>query len=143
MARTYPRKVEAQRRRWTDPSYRERWTAGAKARWATTEHLEKMAAVGFKRVTGEAHREAKLRSGDNPTKYSRLGIPSGMNRATAEAAWAEASKQDDMAVRGLEAQGLVPATVSPDSNEALAKAALHEVALLALGQRTGARKCTH
>src|SRR5215472_8970506 len=133
---TYPRKAEAQRQRWRDPIYRERWIAGAKKRWATPEHRAKMAAAGFTPVTADDHRA-------NPTKYSRLGIPTGMNRAEAEAAWAEAAQQADMAVRGLEADGAVPAMVLPDSDEALAIAALHALAVIALGplkdKRTKAR----
>ena len=48
---TYPRKAEAQRKRWADPIYRERWIAGAKERWATPEHRAKMAAAGFTPAT--------------------------------------------------------------------------------------------
>jgi hypothetical protein len=135
---SYPAKAEAQRKRWADPIYRERWIAGAKERWATPEHRAKMAAAGSVPVNAEDHREAKLRSGDNPTKYSRLGIPSGMNRTTAEAAWAEAAKQADAALRGIEAQGVLGA-----DDDALAKAVLHALAVLALGptkdKRTKAR----
>jgi len=56
-----------------------------------------------------------------------------MHRADADAAWEAAATLAENAMRGLEAQGLVPVDVLPNSDEALAKAALHQVALLALG----------
>jgi hypothetical protein len=55
------------------------------------------------------------------------------SQAEADAAWEAAAALADNAVRGLEAQGTIPAVVIPNSDEALAKATLHEVALLALG----------
>ena len=81
--------------------------------------------------------EARLRSaGDrrkNPERYSRLGIPNGLHRADADVAWEAAATLAENAMRGLEAQGLVPVDVLPNSGEELAKAALHQVSLLALG----------
>jgi len=56
-----------------------------------------------------------------------------MHRAEADAAWKAAAALADNAMRGLEVSGAVPEMVIPNSKEALAKAALHEVALLALG----------
>jgi hypothetical protein len=56
-----------------------------------------------------------------------------MHRAGADAAWEAAARLAENAIRGLEAQGLVPVDVLPNSDEALAKATLHQVALLALG----------
>jgi hypothetical protein len=69
----------------------------------------------------------------NPERYSRLGVPNGMHRAEADTAWQAAAALADNAMAGLEAQGLVPVDALPNSEEALAKAALHEEALLALG----------
>jgi hypothetical protein len=56
-----------------------------------------------------------------------------MHRDEALAAWAEANKLTESAMRGLEAQGLVPTTVIPDSDEAKAKEVLHQAVLIALG----------
>jgi hypothetical protein len=99
-----------------------------------------MAAAGFRPVPAEDHAAEKLRVGDGPTKWSRSGIPAGRTRAEAEAAWAKAEQEAaDRAIPGLEAQGLVPAVVIPDSDEALAKAALHAVAVIALAPMKGVR----
>jgi hypothetical protein len=123
---SYPTKAEAQRKRWRQPEYRERVIAAQRALWADPEHRAKMCAAGFKPVDAEDHRA-------NPTTYSRLGIPNGMRRAEADAAWGAAAALADNAMAGLEAQGLVTGDALPNSDEGLAKAALHEVALLALG----------
>ncbi len=128
-----PAKAEAQRRRWADPVYRAQWIAGAKARWATPEWREKMTAAGWRPVTAEDWQEEKARVGDGPSKWSRLGIPTGMTRVETEKLWAQAEQQADTAIRGLEARGIVPAVVVPDSDEAMAKAALREVVVIALG----------
>jgi hypothetical protein len=122
---TYPRKAEAQRKRWADPSYRERWIAGAKARWATPEHRAKMATAGFAPVSAEDHRK-------HPGKWSRLGVPTGYTRATAAEARAGAEEQADAAMRSLEAQGVVLADVLPDTDEAMANAALRELLIIAI-----------
>jgi hypothetical protein len=99
-----PETAEAHKKKWQNPEYRERMLA------------------------------ARARAGqENSERYSRLGVPSGMHRAEAVAAWAEANKLTEHAMRGLEAQGLVPATVIPDSDEAKAKAVLHQAVLIALG----------
>ena len=116
MARTPRIPKSGQRRPWAlEPQ---------KRLWRDPEHRAKM-------------REARARSAEdrreNPERYSRLGVPNGMHRAEADAAWQAAAALADNAIAGLEAQGLVLVDVLPDSDEALAKAGLHEVALLALG----------
>jgi hypothetical protein len=87
--------------------------------------------------------EARARSVDdrraNPAKYSRLGVPDGMHKATAAKAWDRARTKADAFMTTLEAHGVVPAVVVPDSDDAKAKACLREAAVLALGptdQRT-------
>jgi hypothetical protein len=68
-------------------------------------------------------------------KFTRLGIPSGMRRYDADEAWFQARAQAKHLIRMLENNGeLRPdKLIIPDSDEALAKAALHEAAVLALG----------
>jgi hypothetical protein len=92
--------------------------------WRDPEHRAKMCQARAR--TAEDRRK-------RPERYSRLGVPNGMHRAEADAAWEAAAALAGNAMAGLEAQGLVPVDVLPNSDEALAKAALHEVALLALG----------
>jgi hypothetical protein len=105
-----PEVAETRKKQWQDPEYRERMIA---ARSRSAEDRQ-----------------------ENPERYSRLGVPSGMHRAEALAAWSEANKMADSAIRGLEAQGVVPATVT-DSDEAMAKAALHQAVLIAQCVRRG------
>jgi len=66
-------------------------------------------------------------------KYSRLGVPTGMRKAEAMAAWDIAGKIADSIVRALEANGVLPAVVVPDSDDELAKACLRELAVIAFG----------
>jgi hypothetical protein len=101
----YPRKAEAQRKRWADPAYRERWTAGAKARWANPEYRAKMESAGFVPVTVEDHKTEKLRVGDGPTKWSRLGVPTGYTRASAAEALADAGEAGRCGHAGLRGSG--------------------------------------
>jgi hypothetical protein len=68
----------------------------------------------------------------HPERFSRRGVPNGMRKAEAMKLWSEAGKLADIAMRGFEAKGLVPQTI-PDGDEALAKAALRELCVLALG----------
>ena len=49
------------------------------------------------------------------------------------------SQEADGAVRGLEARGVVPTEVLPETDEALAKAAIHALAVIALGPMNGQR----
>ncbi len=137
MAKKYPGKAAAQRRRWADPAYRERWIAGAKARWADPAYRAKMAAAGFKPVTAADHQRT-------PGKWSRLGIPTGYTRETAAVAWEKAEHEADEVMTVLEAAGIIPATVIPDTEEALvcasdevlAKAAIRGLYVLAIGPST-------
>src|SRR5215475_13127767 len=94
------------------------WASEAQKRlWRDREHHAKMCEA-------RAH-SAEARRVD-PIKYSRLGIPNGMNRAQADAAWQAAEQQADKALKDLEARGIIPVDVLPNSDEALAKAALRE-----------------
>ena len=102
-----PAKPEAQRKLWQDP-----------------EHRAKMIAA--RRRSIEDRRK-------NPDRYSRLGVPNEMHKDEAAKAWAVAQSLADAAIGGLEVQGVLEASPLPDTEEALAKAALHEVAMIALG----------
>jgi hypothetical protein len=99
--------AEAQRRLWQDPDHRAKMLA-ARARSAEDRRL-------------------------NPSHYSRLGVPDGMRKAEALEAWGEARKGADEYLSTLETQGLVANTTVPDSDDEKAKAALHELAKIALG----------
>ena len=48
-------------------------------------------------------------------------------------AWDNARELADTIMRGFEAQGIVPELVIPDTDDAIAKAVLHEACVLALG----------
>jgi hypothetical protein len=69
----------------------------------------------------------------NPERYSRLGVPNGMRKPEAAEVWAVAKTLADTAIRGLELQGALEAFPLSNTDEALAKAALHEAAKIALG----------
>ena len=78
------------------------------------------------------HRSTEDRRKD-PLKYSRLGVPTGMRKAEAMALWETAGKIADNIVRALEADGVLPAVVVPDSDDEIAKACIRELALIAFG----------
>ena len=105
--RRSPAQSEALRKLWQDPAYYSKMIA---ARHRSTEDRRK-----------------------NPMKYSRLGVPTGMRKAEAMAAWDIAGKIADSIVRALEANGVLPAVVVPDSDDELAKACLRELAVIAFG----------
>ena len=69
----------------------------------------------------------------HPDKYSRAGVPNGMRKAEAQALWDKATIFADAAMKRLEEQGVVERVVVPDTDDAIAKACLHEVFKLALG----------
>jgi hypothetical protein len=69
----------------------------------------------------------------HPEKYSRVGIPNGMRKAEAQALWDKASALADAAMKRLEDQGAVERVVVPDTDDDIAKKALHEAFKLALG----------
>jgi hypothetical protein len=56
-----------------------------------------------------------------------------MWKAEAQALWDEASTLADAAMQRLEEQGVVERVVVPDTNDAIAKACLHEAFKLVLG----------
>ena len=105
--RRSPAQSEAQKKLWRDPGHRRKMIA---ARHRSTEDRRK-----------------------DPLKYSRLGVPTGMRKAEAMALWDTAGKTADSIVRALEANGVLPEAVIPDSDDALAKACLRESAVIAFG----------
>ena len=105
--RRSPAQSEAQKKLWRDP-----------------EHRRKMIAA--------RHRSTEDRRKD-PLKYSRLGVPTGMRKAEATALWETAGEIADRIVKALEADGVLPAAVVPDSDDEIAKACIRELALIAFG----------
>jgi hypothetical protein len=93
--------------RWADPAYRAKQIAGRQR-------------TALDRVR-------------HPEKYSRVGIPNGMRKAEAQALWDKASTLADAAMKRLEDQGVVERVVVPDTDNDLAKKALHEALKLTLG----------
>jgi len=69
----------------------------------------------------------------SPEKYSRVGIPNGMQRAEAMAAWERAAILADEAMRQLYERGDLPAMTVPDRDDALANQAIREAFKMALG----------
>src|SRR5258706_8779590 len=108
-----PNQTIAMQKRWADPAYRAKQTEGRKR-------------LALDRVR-------------HPEKYSRVGVPNGMRKAEAQALWDKASALADAAMKRLEDQGAVERVVVPDTDDDIAKKALHEAFKLALGpamQRT-------
>ena len=100
-------------KRWADPAYRAVQIAG--------------------------RQRTALDRARHPDKYSRAGIPNGMREAEAQALWDKATTFADAAMKRLEDQGVVERVVVPDTDDDIAKKALHEAFKLALGpamQRT-------
>jgi hypothetical protein len=99
--------------------------------WSIPEHREKMIA---------ARRRWQPLWDANPDRYSRRGIPNGWRKEDAMKAWAAAGEQADIALRGFEAAGLVPAVAIPESDDELAKLCLREACKIALGPVDNRRK---
>jgi len=95
------------KQRWTDPAFR-------------AKQIEGRQRTALDRVR-------------HPEKYSRVGIPNGMRKAEAQALWDKASALADAAMKRLEDQGAVECVVVPDTDDDIAKKALHEAFKLALG----------
>ena len=95
------------RKRWADPEYR-------------AKQIEGRQRTALDRVR-------------HPDRYSRAGIPNGMRKAEAQALWDEASTLAEGAMKRLEEQGVVERVVVPDTDDAIAKACLHEAFTMALG----------
>ncbi len=102
-----PNQTIAMQKRWADPAYRAKQTEGRKR-------------LALDRVR-------------HPEKYSRVGVPNGMRKAEAQALWDKASALADAAMKRLEDQGAVERVVVPDTDDDIAKKALHEAFKLALG----------
>lgn len=103
-------------------------SAALKALWASPEGRARMMA-GVTPNLEKIHADRKI----NPAKYSRYGVPHGHTKATVAPLWAEASRKADRFIEMLKDDGIVPAVVIPDSDEAKGVAALHEATKLALG----------
>lgn len=101
-----------------------------KALWANPERRAQMIAkLKAARAIQDIERAI------NPDKFSRAGIPHGHTRATAAPLWAEARRKADRFIQKMADEGLItpPELLVPDSDEAKAVAALHEVAKIAFG----------
>jgi hypothetical protein len=102
-----PNQAIAMKHRWVDPAFR-------------AKQIE-----GRQRTACDRAR--------HPDKYSRAGVPNGMRKAEAQALWDEASTLADAAMKRLEEQGVVGRVVVPDTDDAIAKACLHEAFTMSLG----------
>jgi hypothetical protein len=72
----------------------------------------------------------------DPTKrHSRLGVPDGMKRPQVEALWDAARSNAKEFIKMMEDGGVLPRdeVLIPDSDEGMAKAALKELCIIALG----------
>jgi hypothetical protein len=95
------------KKRWADPAYRAKQIAGR-------------------------HRTALDRA-RHPNKYSRAGVPNGMRKTEAQALWDKATTFADAAMKRLEQQGAVERVAAPDTDDEIAKQALHEAFRLTFG----------
>jgi hypothetical protein len=80
-----------------------------------------------------ARRRTAAARRENPHLYSRIGVPDGMRKPEAMKAWDEARGAADEYISTLETKGIVGITTVLDTDEGKAKAALHELAKIALG----------
>src|SRR5258708_38061982 len=101
-----PNQAIAMKHRWADPAYRARQIAG--------------------------RQRTALDRARHPDKYSRAGIPNGLRKAEAQALWDRASTLADAAMKRLEDQGALERVAVPDTDDDIAKKALHEAFRLAL-----------
>lgn len=103
-----PDLAQMNRERWADPEYRAR-------------------------MDERNRRTAEMRKAD-PAKFTRTGVPNGMRRRTAKRLWAKAEQAADRFITMLEDNGDLPKPefTIPDSDEAMAKAALKEAFTLAI-----------
>lgn len=97
--------------------------------YTRSQAAKKRSAEWREQNVARLHEYSKLQS-VNPAKYSRLGVPDGMRRAEAEAAWAAARDQAEKVFRHMVEQGIV-ADLTPDDFERVvvktADGAQHEV----------------
>lgn len=93
--------------------------------WKMTQKMKRRHAIGD-------HRRDWLR---DPYKYSRLFVRNGSTRKKDEKLWVKAEKKASEFMTILEQEGVVPIdeVIVPESDEALAKAAIKEAAKFALG----------
>lgn len=101
-------------------------SAALKKCWQDPEFRERMALR-------DARRSALMKA--YPERFFRRGVPDGMRKREADAAWSEARILADKAVSKMIEEGMVefdPNSV-PDSDDEIAKRALKEACVLALG----------
>jgi hypothetical protein len=74
-----------------------------------------------------------------PERFFRRGVPDGMRKREADPLWAQARILADKAVAKMIEDGLVEFSAAdvPDTDEEIAKAALKEACVLALGPSEG------
>src|SRR5215470_16386123 len=102
-----PNQAIAMKHRWADPAYRAKQLAG--------------------------RQRTALDRARHPERYSRVRIPNGMRKAEAQALWDKASTLADAAMERLAEQGVVERVTVPDTDDDIAKKALHEAFTLAFG----------
>jgi hypothetical protein len=110
------------------PKWRAAVSEAQKKLWQNPEHRAKMVAARRKLIPlWKAY----------PERFSRRGVPNGMRKPEAMKLWSEANRLADLAMRGFEAQGIVPKvpmpTSIPDTDEEIAKLCLREACVIALG----------
>lgn len=117
-----PRKKSPRNKGWWKRPDHSAWL---KEKWQEPEFREKM------RLRDE--KAAEMRKLD-PVRFSRTGVPNGMRRRTAKRLWAKAGKAADRFITMLENEGDLPKpeVTVPDSEDAMAKAALREAFTLAV-----------
>ena len=130
------------KRLWADPEYRERQITSNRQRKPFGYHPHPAQSAAISRCWADPIYRAKRAEGTkrmcadraaSPEKYSRVGIPNGMQRAEAMAAWERAAILADEAMRQLYERGDLPAMTVPDRDDALANQAIREAFKMALG----------
>lgn len=114
----------------SSPKEKTEWrTRALKTRWADPEQRAKLTAsisAAAKRRTPENHRY-------------RRGVPDGMNAEQADAAWAQARELGRKFIKIMEDKDEVLKVVIPGSEAEMAKAALEEAFVMAVGPLSDAK----
>ena len=92
--------------------------------WQDPEFIEKQKQLQVLRAE-----DRKL----NPEKYNRTRVPDGMRKKTALAKWAVAEQHADRFIQMLKDEGDLPEVVVPETETAMAEAALREAYVMAVG----------
>src|ERR1700758_5216019 len=82
-----------------EPRATQRTSARLKELWATPEFREKMMRRDHARIAAAKQ---------NPSRFSRYGVPDGMRRAEAEPLWARARELADEFIAALKQSGEMP-----------------------------------